>query len=71
MRSLVREVQLETLLYLLDCRTMEDIVVSIKNKQDRPGHERVFKFLKDPDMITSMRKELDDAIILFAVRLNT
>ena len=44
---------------------MEYVLRTAKAKQDRPGYVRFFKFIQDPEMITDMRKRLEDAVGLF------
>lgn len=46
---------------------MDDITNSVQAKQARSQLKRVITFLKDPDLIASMRKRLDNAVALFQV----
>ncbi|KAF8594481.1 hypothetical protein BDV93DRAFT_515736 [Ceratobasidium sp. AG-I] len=47
--------------------TMENIIASVKAKHDRPRYIRVYKFIQDRDMISEIRKRLEDAVGLFTL----
>ena len=50
--------------------TLNGIIGKIQNLQRLPRFKRAWSFIKDSEKIVGMRKEFDDVLGLFQVRIN-